>query len=105
MRTLQDTFEDAPDITPRPRATSESRSLTGRRTSSTSVKDRIAALNGQAEEVPKLKGREEGLKVNGHAAEEEQVKRLSMSEMDEVNLSESKSAYTTSEIPAATICA
>lgn len=99
MNAIQDTFEDAPDITPRPRAKSpeSTRSLTQRRTSSVSVADRIKALNG-GDGAAEISGSprknsdasDAKLKVNGHAAEGE--KRISMSELSDVNLGDGKLA-------------
>ena len=89
MNAIQDAFEDAPDITPRPRAKSivSSRSLTERRKSSTTTIDGVRSGDGAAEDAPV-----ESVvtvvepKANGHASNEEQEKRLSVSELSDVNL-------------------
>lgn len=90
MIMMQDTFEDAPDITPRPRAKSptSTRSLTERRTSSATL-DRTPSGDGAADVPPTANGEE--LKVNGHTPEEEKAKRISTSEMDDVNLGDGES--------------
>ena len=93
MATMQDTFEDAPDITPRPRAKSptSTRSLTERRTSSATL-DKTLSGDGAADaDTPPVVTKGEEVKTNGHANEEEKVKRISTSGLDEVNLGEGES--------------
>jgi hypothetical protein len=89
MRPLQDSFEDAPDVTPRPRAKSpvSGRSLTERRTSSATI-DRVRSGDGTAEEVPSGNGvvTVEAPRVNGHPEKAEVEKRVSVSEMSDINL-------------------
>lgn len=56
--------------------------------------DRVQSGDGAAEVAPTTNGGSaEGLKVNGHASQEEQVKRIGVSEMDDVNLGNGKSMF------------
>jgi hypothetical protein len=95
MFATQDTFEDAPDITPRPRARSpeSTRSLTRRRSSAAtldrSYSGNVDTVDGATEhqQIPTINNTPmEDTKVNGLTPQEEQVKRISISDMDEVNL-------------------
>jgi hypothetical protein len=89
---VQDTFEDAPDITPRPRAKSptSTRSLTERRTSSSTIPT-ITGGDGAAEPALKTNSANiEGPKTNGHASHE-LIRKISTSELDDVDLVGGKS--------------
>ncbi|KIW06256.1 uncharacterized protein PV09_02728 [Verruconis gallopava] len=95
MSGSEDTFEDAPDITPRPRAKSPdtSRSLTERRTSSATIeKGPGGSTPATAEDVttshpPAMDGASaHTVKENGLIAQEEKAHAVNMSDMDEVNL-------------------
>lgn len=91
----QETFEDAPDMTPRPTSQSErsrSRSLTARRTSTTSTLREVAAdspvlavPDGVREEAEKDQGTPETADEKAAAA----AQRISVTEdMDDVSLEE-----------------
>jgi hypothetical protein len=94
----QDTYEDAPDITPRPRGKSPeaTRSLTERRTSVATLdgvrSGDMITVDGVAEHPPTTNGDDvEVAKENRRALHEEQAKGISVSDMDEINLGDGKS--------------